>query len=154
MDRLLQTSGSWPMLTKETTMFSTKIQTITKFSTRVKQGYHMFRHQVTAVPVSLALTAVSQALSLDTGVNPLRVIGCNKFLHQIKVMLDEWKKEDPSTMKKLPIEVDIPEYLVEMVVYKEACDGKKSMSDLTLIIFYYLLQVDEYLCKRKRNDEK
>ena len=69
-------------------------------------------------------------------------------------MLDGWKKKDPPTMKKLPIEVDIPEYLVERAMQSEATEGTKATADLTLIAFYYLLRVGEYTCKTKRNSEK
>ena len=70
-------------------------------------------------------------------------------------MLDGWKKEDPLTMKKLPIQVDIPEYLITMVVGKYAGEGQKAIADLTLITFYYLLWVlGEYICKQKQNNVK
>ena len=78
-------------------------------------------------------------LSLDTGVNPLKVMGSTKFLPQIEVMLDRRKKEYPPTMKKLSIEVNIPEYLVKMAADKDTREAQKAIVDLTLIAFYYLL---------------
>ena len=42
-------------------------------------------------------------------------------------------------MKKLPVEVDIPEYLVERVMEADAGKGQKAIADLTLILFYFLL---------------
>ena len=57
-------------------------------------------------------------------------------------------------MKKLPVEVDILEYLVQMAMYTNAGEGQKAIYDLTLTAFYYLLQVGEYMCKRRLNDEK
>ena len=92
-------------------------------------------------------------LSLDTGVNPLKVMGSTKFLPQIEVMLDRRKKEYPPTMKKLSIEVNIPEYLVKMAADKDTREAQKAIVDLTLIAFYYLLQVAEYTCRERHNDE-
>ena len=57
-------------------------------------------------------------------------------------------------MKKLPIKVDIPKYLVQMALEIDAVEGQKAILDLTLIAFYYLLCVGEYTCKQRRNDEK
>ena len=53
-------------------------------------------------------------------------------------MMDGWKKMDPKTMKKLPIEVDIPEFLMKMASRGES-EGQEATADLTLIDFYYLL---------------
>ena len=57
-------------------------------------------------------------------------------------------------MKKLPIEVDIPEYLVERAMEDDAGKGRKAIANLTLIAFYFLLRVGEYTCRHKRNNEK
>ena len=69
-------------------------------------------------------------------------------------MLDGWKKEDPPTMKKLPIEANIPEYLVGRSMEPDVCERRKAIADLTLIAFYYLLRVGEYTCRTKRNNDK
>ena len=95
------------------------------------------------------LTAIGQSGAVDTGVNPLKIMRSDHFLHQIQVMLDGWKKEDPPTVKKLPIEVDIPEYLVRMVTSKDAEKGQNAMAILILIAFYNLLREGEYTCKQK-----
>ena len=57
-------------------------------------------------------------------------------------------------MKKLPIEVNIPEYLVERSMVPEAGEGRNAIADLNLIVFYYLMRVGEYTCRTKRNNEK
>ena len=54
-------------------------------------------------------------------------------------MLDGWKKEDPLTMKKLLIEVDIPKFLAKMTSGDDASRGQKGTANLTLIPFYYPL---------------
>ena len=65
------------MLGEKTTSFRTKIRTITGFAARVKRGYFEYRRQVTAGIVSSALTAIGQAGAMDTGVNPLKIMGSN-----------------------------------------------------------------------------
>ena len=68
--------------------------------------------------------------------------------------MDGWKKADPPTIKELPIEVDILEFLVKLVTSNDTEEGEKATANLTLIAFYYLLQVGEYTYKQKQNDEK
>ena len=62
-------------------------------------------------------------------------------------MLDVWKKEDPPTMKKLPIKVGIPKNLVQMSMDNNTGEGQKAIANLTRIVFYYLLWLREYMCK-------
>ena len=57
-------------------------------------------------------------------------------------------------MKKLPIETDIPKYLVQIAMETDASKGQKAIVDLTLIAFYYFLRVGECTCRRRRNEEK
>jgi len=108
--------GVDPTLAPERTSFGTKINTIMGFSARIKSGWYGHGHQVANGTVTTALTAVGQAFSVDDRGNPLKPQGSKDYHHEVKVKLDGWKKDDPPTMKKLPIEVDIPEYLVERAI--------------------------------------
>ena len=56
--------------------------------------------------------------------------------------------------KKLPVEVDVPEYLVKVGLAPEASEQQRAVGDLTLVAFYYLLRVGEYTCKGVRNESK
>ena len=69
-------------------------------------------------------------------------------------MVEGFSKEDPPTMKKLPIEVDVPEYLVKHGRTAGASALSTAVGDLTLIAFYYLLRVGEYTVKGSRNESK
>ncbi len=40
-------------------------------------------------------------------------------------MLDDWRHEDPTTQKKLPIESDVPEYLVNEAGHKTASSTRQ-----------------------------
>jgi hypothetical protein len=69
-------------------------------------------------------------------------------------MLDGWRKVDPPTLKMLPVEADIPEYLATLGSHPSASILDQAIGDLTLIAFYYLLRIGEYTCKATRNESK
>jgi len=69
-------------------------------------------------------------------------------------MLDGFRKEDPPTMKKLPIEVDIPEYISLCSLRPTASEKDRAVADLITIAFYYLLRVGEYTVKGSRTSSK
>ena len=70
-------------------------------------------------------------------------------------MIEGFAKEDPLTRKLLPVELDMPELLVEMGYSKSGTAHTRAVGDLSLIAFYYLLlRVGEYTVKGKRNNTK
>jgi hypothetical protein len=69
-------------------------------------------------------------------------------------MLDGWRKKDEPVMKKLPVEVDVPEYLVKLGLVPGASELVKATGDLSLIAIYYLLRIGEYTTKGSRNESK
>jgi hypothetical protein len=125
------------------------------FAAAVRSGSYGRGRTVTAATVSTALTAVGQTIALAVGINPTKLPGGdNKLLPRLRQMLDGWRKVDPPTTKKLPIEADIPEYLCELGQSKTASPIAAAIGDLTLIAFYYLLRVGEYTTKGTRNSSK
>jgi hypothetical protein len=54
----------------------------------------------------------------------------------------------------LPMEIDVPELLVEMGYGKSGTLHAQTIGDLALIAFYYLLCIGEYTMKGKRNNTK
>ena len=69
-------------------------------------------------------------------------------------MMSGFRKDDPATVKKLPVEVDIPEYLASFGRRQDSSARDCAIGDLTLIAFYYLLRIGEYTAKRYRNETK
>ena len=69
-------------------------------------------------------------------------------------MLAGWGKEDPATMKKLPVEADVPEFLALAGKVAGATELQKAVGDCALIAFYYLCRVGEYTVKKTRNHTK
>ena len=69
-------------------------------------------------------------------------------------MLRGWEKEDPPTIKKLPVAVDVPELLSALGRDPQSNELDRAIGDLALIAFYYLLRVGEYTIKGNRNNTK
>ena len=62
-------------------------------------------------------------------------------------MLDGFRKHDPPTMKKLPIGIDVPEYISLCSLRPTSTSQNRAVADLILIAFYFLLRVGEYTSK-------
>ncbi len=93
----------------QSTTFEQRIHSLTGFAQHVRTGYYGRGRQVQAPTVTGAITAVGQTISLAIGQNPTKVIGSDKFLPALQVMIEGYMKEDPPTRKMLPVESDVPE---------------------------------------------
>ena len=69
-------------------------------------------------------------------------------------MMDGWSKADPPTKKMLPVEADVPEFLVACGLADGASERDRAVGDEALIAFYYLLRVGEYTRKATRQQSK
>ena len=69
-------------------------------------------------------------------------------------MIEGWRKDDPATIKKLPVEADVPEFLSHVGTLPSANALNQAIGDLSLIAFYYLLRIGEYTIKSSRNYTK
>ena len=98
--------------------------------------------------MSAALTAVGQTIALAHEVNPVKLNNSKELVPRLSEMLSGFRKVDPPTMKKMPVEVDIPELLAQTGMECDATKLTKAVGDLALITFYYLLRVGEYTVKR------
>ncbi len=85
------------------------------------------------------IMAIGQTIALACNKNLTKEIGSNKFLPNIQIMIDGYTKADPPTRKMLPVEVDVPEMLIDMGYGKLGTIHLKTVGTLTLIAFYYLL---------------
>jgi hypothetical protein len=104
--------------------------------------------------VAKKVSSIGQTIALDRNVNPVKVGGTEKLLPRLAQTLDGMRKDDPPTMKKLPVEADVPEYLVRQAIAKGSTEKEQAIADLTLIAFYYLLRVGEYTVKGAWNSSK
>ena len=85
-------------------------------------GYYGRQKQVRAGTVSGALTAVGQTIALVHERNPTKSATSEKFAPRLQQMLDGWRKDDPATAKKLPVEADVPEFLVNLGFEEETSE--------------------------------
>ena len=81
-------------------------------------------------------------------------MGSDKLLPQLQQTYDGWQKEDPPTMKMLPVESDVPEWLVARGADSLATELDRAVGNLVMIAYYYLLRVGEYTIKGKQNESK
>ncbi len=139
----------------QSTTFEQRIRCLTGFAQRVRTGFYGRGRQVQASTVTSAITAVGQTISMAVGNNPTKIIGSEKFLPALQIMIEGYSKEDPPTRKMLPIKTDVPQLLVELGYSESGTAHAQAIGDLTLITFYYLLRIGEYITvKGKRNNTK
>lgn len=139
----------------QNTPHTTQVRAITGFAGRVRTSYYGRGRTITAPAVNMALTAIGTTIALATGTNPTKLRGAqDKLIPRLAQMLAGFRKDDPPTIKKLPVEVDIPEYIALCSLRPAATEHEKATADLILIAFYYLLWVGEYTMKGTRNDSK
>ncbi len=136
------------------TPFQTRVRCLTGFAARTRIGFYGRERKVKSSTVSCAITAIGQTITIACNNNPTKVLGSEKFLPALQVMIDAYSKEDPPTRKMLQVEVDVPELLVEMGYGKLGTLHAQAIGDIALIAFYYLLRVGEYTVKGKHNNTK
>ena len=81
---------------------------------------------------------------MDTGVNPTKNEGSKELIYPLQVMMSGYRKEDPATEKKLPVEADVPNFLADIGRRQNSTARDRAIGDLTLIAFYFLLRIGEY----------
>ena len=147
-----QTLGVDPYLQGEN--FLSKCRTIQSFAAGVRTGRLGGGRQVRAGTVSQALSAVNTTIALAIDEQPFKVKGSKNFIPLIAQTLNGWEKEDPGVEKKMPVEADVPELLVDMGMEDEASELTKAVGDLCLMAFYFLLRIGEYTVKGSRKKNK
>jgi hypothetical protein len=121
----------------------------------VREGHYGYGRQVRASTVSAALAAINKTILLAINKDPLKIEGTNNFIPIISQTLQGWAKDDPPTEKKLPVEVDVVEYLVKCSMAPGANSRLRCVADWILIAFYFLLRIGEYTSKgRSRQGDK
>ncbi len=148
----VQPLGLDPLL--QNTPYVHAVRELTGFAGRVQTGYYGRGRQITAPAVNSYITAIGTTIALATGTNPTKIRGQDKLIPRLAQLMAGWKKDDPPTLKKLPVGIDIPEYISLCSLRPTATEHERAAADLILIAFYYLLRVGEYTVKAKRNASK
>ncbi len=115
------------------TNFSKLIQLLSGFAAQVRTGYNGNGIQVKNCTVSSALTAVGQMIALSCDSNPAKVIGSERLLPCLEIVLDGYRKVDPATRKKLIVQSDLPKLMVETAYQPGTTEHQRATSDSTLI---------------------
>jgi hypothetical protein len=68
---------------------------------------------------------------MAVGDNPTKVLGSEKFLHALQIMIEGYTKEDPPTRKMLPLESDVPELLIDLGYGTSGTSHTRAVGDLT-----------------------
>ena len=84
--------------------------------------------------------------------NTTKAQGEKTLVPRLAQMMEGWRKEDPPTKNKLPLGIDVPEFLAELGMKKYATEMVKAVGDCVVIAFYYLLPVGEYTAKKQINE--
>jgi hypothetical protein len=136
------------------TSFSKHVRLLSGFAARVHTGYYGNGNQVKNCTVSSTITAIGQTIALACDSNPTKVIGSKCLLPRLQIMLDGCRKVDPLTRKKLPVQSDVPKLLVKTAYQLQTTQRQRATADLTMIAFYYLLQIGKYVVKGSQNNTK
>jgi hypothetical protein len=136
------------------TPFKTRVRSLTGFTACTRTGFYSRGRKVQSSTASGAITAIGQTIAMVCNNNPTKVVGLEKFLPALQVLIEAYSKEDLPTRKMLPVEVDVPELPVEMGNGKSGTPHAQAIEDLALIAFYYLLGIGEYMVKGKHNNTK
>jgi hypothetical protein len=126
------------------TNFQKWIQLLSGFAAQVRTGFYGNGKQVKNCTVSSTITAVGQTIALACDSNPTKVVGSECLLPCLQIMLDGYRKVDLATRKKLPVQSDVSELLVETAYQQGTTQRQGAAADLTMIAFYNLLRVGEY----------
>ena len=88
------------------------------FAACVRSGRYDQGKQVATVTVSGALSAVGTMVALAYEGNPTMAQGEKYLVPRFAQMMEGWRKEDPPTKKKIPMGIDLPEFLAEQGMKK------------------------------------
>jgi hypothetical protein len=127
--------------------FTIRVRLLTGFAGCIRTGYYSQGKQIQAGSVSSTITAIGRAVAMATNTNPTKVVGSDKLLPCLQQMLNGFQKADFPTIKQLPVEADILEFLVQLRLSPEACKLDCAIGNLTMIPIYYLLHIREYTTK-------
>ena len=136
------------------TTYTWKARLLTGFAARVRSGFYGRKAQVSTGAVNSAITAIGTTIALARGINPTKIEHSDKLIPRLSQMFDGWRKADPPVIKKLPVEVDVPELLCRAGHIPTANELDRTIGDLALIAYYYLLRVGEYTTKNSCNYTK
>jgi len=118
------------------------------FAQQTQEGTFGQGWQVQTGSIQAALDAISKAIKLDGLPNPLHKAGTTNYHATLMMQMKSYKWEDPAMIKQLTVPVDVPKYIYHTT--RKAVDCRiKTIREMILIAFYFLLRVREYTHHRQ-----
>ena len=147
-----------PELDERKVPYQVKARALTIFGGAVRKGVYGNCKQVAKATVSTAISAIGTTITMD-GTNgkdnPVMQSGSKtKFIEPVHRMLQGFGNDDPATTKKLPVDIDVPEFLCDMGCAEHAKPKDCRVGLLCLVAFYFLLRVGEYTSKLRNGQHK
>ena len=100
----------------------------------------------------MALRAISTKIQLDGQQNPL-VEAEGKYPKKISELLEAYRREDPPSTPKLAVPLSVPRYILASNMAKPSAKAR-TIGDMVLIAFYFLLRVGEYTHHRPSENRR
>ena len=79
--------------------YQQRVQCLTGFAAQTQTGYYGKGQQVQSSTVTSAITAIGQTIAMACNDNPTKVLGSERFIPAIQIMIDGYTKADPPTNK-------------------------------------------------------
>ena len=117
---------------------------ITAFAARVRTGYFGRGRQVSVGEVAKALAAVSKTIELAGETSPI-YRAPNKYTYPVERLIEGFHREDPPPVPQLAVPVTVPQELQRAAKSVK----QRTVADLSIIAFYFLLRVGEYTHPRR-----
>ena len=132
---------------------SYQIELLAAFAHHVRSGGVSNRaHQVRTQTVQVALRAISTKIQLDGQQSPV-VDSQGKYPKKISELLESYRREDPPPTPKLAVPLSVPRFML-INTYSSKSAKAKSIGDMAIIAFYFLLRVGEYTYHRPSENRR
>ena len=94
--------------------YQQQVWCLTGFAACVRLGRYVRCKQLAIGTVSEALSAVGDTFALAYEGKPIKAQGNKDLVPRLAEIMEGWRKEDPPTKNKLPVVIDVPEFLEEL----------------------------------------
>ena len=140
--------GVDPTLHKYTTLYKTKVEVLTAFASRVRQGTFGFKRFVSVQTVQVLICSIGKTVSMAHRYNPV-CRSDQKYLEPIEMQLEGFRQIDPLPSPELEVPVEVAWWLSDFGTCDAALEKNKAAGDLGNIAFYFLLCVGNTQCLPK-----
>ena len=123
---------------------------LTAFAARVRSGHYGRGNKIRVQGVTDALSAISKTIELAGYKSPV-YRSPNTYNLQIQRCIEGFRREDPPAVPQLALPVTVPLHMAEQAYATGTPTNNnqdQAIADLSVIAFFYLLRVGEYMAPR------